>query len=178
MKRFAVVAFALFAISTLLLAQPKEFPVKGFTIAQEITLPVTADTLYDCVTGDITDWWDHHMSEKPREISIDARPAGSFYEVFDDAGNGAQHAVVIYADRGKRLRMEGPLGLSGRAVTSVISYDFEAAPGGTKFTVTCNISGQIDEDLAKKVDDVWHHFLYERLKPYIETGKYKSKFGH
>jgi hypothetical protein len=28
------------------------------------------------------------------------------------------------------------------------------------------------------VDAVWHHFLVERLKPYIESGAYKAKTLH
>jgi hypothetical protein len=37
------------------------------------------------------------------------------------------------------------------------------------------MSGEIDEATAKIVDAVWHHFLVERLKPYIESGEYKKK---
>ena len=83
--------------------------------------------------------------------------------------------VCIDAERGKRLRFRGPLGLSGQAVDVVTTYEFLPDPAGTKLRLTCNVSGQMEEGEDKIVDSVWHHFLFERLKPYIESGQYKKK---
>jgi len=44
--------------------------------------------------------------------------------------------------------------------------------------LTCSVSGQIADGEDKAVDLVWHHFLFERLKPYIESGAYKAKTQH
>ncbi len=53
---------------------------------------------------DTNDWWDHSFAENPEKLFIEARPGGGFYEIFDTQGNGARHATVIYAERGKMLR--------------------------------------------------------------------------
>ena len=73
--------------------------------------------VFDHLTGDISAWWDHSFSPNPYHLYIEARPGGGFYEIFDNAGDGAIHATVILAKRGEMFRMEGPLGLSGQALT-------------------------------------------------------------
>lgn len=155
-------------------AEVKSAEKGKFRIEQELVLPAAPNEIYDAVTGDISGWWDHSFSGHPKKLYIEARAGGGFYEVFDDAGNGALHATVIYADRGKRLRYTGPLGFGGRAIDMVTTYDFAAVEGGTKFHLTVTAAGDVDEQLAGIVDSVWHHFLNERLKPYIASGDYKT----
>lgn len=158
--------------------ETKELKIGAFQVQQELILPASPDALYDAMTGDISGWWDHSFSEHPKRLFIEPKPGGGFWEIFDDAGNGVLHATVIYANRGKRLRFTGPLGLSGQAVDLVTTWDFLPDPAGTKLRLTCNVAGQISDGQDKIVDAVWHHFLVERLKPYIESGTYKTKAQH
>jgi uncharacterized protein YndB with AHSA1/START domain len=155
-------------------AEVKSAEKGKFRVEQELILPATPNEIYDAVTGDISGWWDHSFSGHPKKLFIEARPGGGVYEIFDDAGNGALHATVIYADRGKRLRYTGPLGFSGRAIDLVTSYDLAAVEGGTKFHLTVTAAGDVDEALAAAVDGVWHHFLDERLRAYITSGDYET----
>lgn len=125
--------------------------------------------VYDHLTGDISEWWDHSFSNKPLKIYIEARPGGGFYEIFDEAGNGALHATVIYAERGKILRMEGPLGLSGQALTLVCTYSLSASgKDSTLLKLSVNGSGEYSVETPEIVRQVWEHFLWEQFKPYIE----------
>jgi hypothetical protein len=180
MKKITIVMLvflfiAAFPAAPHLRAETKELKSGAYQIQQEVILPVKPAIAFDVATGDISGWWDHSFSENPKKLYIEAKPGGCFCEIFDDAGNGAQHAVVIYADRGKLLRFTGPLGFSGMAVDSVTTYEFLPDPAGTKLRVTSNIIGQIDEATAQAVDSVWRHFLVERLKPYIDSGAYLKK---
>ena len=163
-------ALPLVALIPNLHSETKEIKTAAFQIQQEVVIAAKPEAVYDAATGDISGWWDHHMSEHPKKLYIEAKPGGCFCEIFDDAGSGAQHAVVIYADRGKLLRFTGPLGFSGMAIDSVTTYEFLPDSAGTKLRVTVNITGQIDEPTAQLVDGVWRHFIAERLKPYIESG--------
>jgi hypothetical protein len=36
-------------------------------------------------------------------------------------------------------------------------------------------SGHVEKGWPETVDSVWNHFLVERLKPYVESGKYREK---
>ena len=159
-------------------AETKELKTGAFQVQQELILSASPEAVYDAVTGDISGWWDHSFSEHPKRLFIEPKPGGGFWEIFDDAGNGVLHARVIYADRGKMLRFTGPLGLSGQAADVVTTYEFLPDPAGTKLRLTCNVAGQINDGQDKIVDSVWHHFLFERLKPYIESGAYQKKAQH
>jgi len=150
-------------------------PASVFSFSFEVTLPAPPDAIYDALTGDITGWWDHSFSEKPFRLFIEARPGGGFYEIFGPSEDGARHATVIYAERGKKLVFDGPLGLSGRAISMVTTY--ELAPSGktaTTLTVSVHGSGEMDDKVPGVVENVWKHFILERFKPYIESGAYKK----
>ena len=171
MKKLAFAAAIMYA--TMSFAQPTEFTPRGFSFTDSVMLPVSADSAFDVMTGDVSPWWDHHISEHPKALIIEAKPGGAFMEVFDDKGNGVQHAVITYADRGKRLRMEGPLGLAGRAIQHVATWDYEQRPGGCMLKLTDNMQGQIDDKTAAIVQQVWHHFLYDGVKAYLEKKSLK-----
>ena len=153
-------------------AEVKQLTPGGFTVEQDVILAATPSAVYDTVTGDISGWWDHSFSKTPKKLYIEPKPGGGFYESFNDSGDGALHATVIYAERGKKLTFTGPLGLSGKAVDIVTSYELSPDPAGTRLHLTVNATGQTSEDVAKIVDSVWHHFLIERLQPYIKSGAY------
>ncbi|HEY7617525.1 MAG TPA: SRPBCC domain-containing protein [Terriglobales bacterium] len=153
-------------------AEVKPLVVGGYSIELEVVLPAAPDAVYDAATGDISGWWDHSFSGHPKKLYIEAKPGGGFYEIFNDSGDGVLHATVNYAERGKRLRFTGPLGFSGNALDLVTTYDFKPEGTGTRLHVTCNAVGQLSEQQAKAVDQVWQHFIGERLKGYIESGSH------
>ncbi|MCB9357927.1 MAG: SRPBCC domain-containing protein [Calditrichaeota bacterium] len=145
----------------------------SFTVIETVTLPGEPDVLYDAMTGDISGWWDHSFSDQPHALKLEAWPGGRFIEEFDDQGNGALHATVILADRGKMIRYEGPMGLSGRALTNVVTYEFSAEGDSTTIKVTAQVIGQVNTELADIVNKVWYHFVHEAFAPYVLAGKHK-----
>jgi hypothetical protein len=158
----------------------EELPLGGFKVTHELVLPGSPETIYDAVSGDLSGWWDHTFSGKPSRLVLDPRPGGGFEEIFDASGDGARHATVIYADRGELLRFAGPLGLSGYAVNVVYTYAFTAAGANadsTRLTLTVHAAGQMVPNAAAAVDGVWHHFLFDRLKPYVESGEHLGDRG-
>jgi len=179
--QFSVTSPALLAL--LLLAscspeEPEERDLSGARLAaftDSITVPGSPEEIYDAATGDISPWWDHSLSPSPARLFIEARPGGGFIEQFNEAGDGALHATVILADRGKRLRFEGPLGLTGMAVTMVTSYEFRPeGPDSTVLTYRVRMSGDLPDNLPEVVRNTWHHFMAERFKPYIESGRHRG----
>jgi len=140
----------------------------AFTVVVETVVPLSPEAAFDAMTGDISGWWDHSMSDHPRALVLEPRPGGFFLEIFNENGDGALHATVIYAKRGERLRFTGPLGLSGHAIDLVVTYDYTAEDGGTRVKVTCNAAGQMMEGWAETVNGVWEHFILERFTPYAE----------
>jgi len=156
--------------ASLVHAGVKSLTVGGFEFTNTIVVPGTPQAVFDLFTGDVLPWWDHHFVEKPMKLFIEPKPGGGFYEIFDDAGNGVLHATVIYAERGKGLRMVGPLGLSGHPLDLVCSLDFAAIEDGrTRVNLTVRAAGEVQEGWGAVVEEVWKHFLVEQFKPYAEA---------
>lgn len=142
---------------------------RTFSFEMNFTYPGDPMFVFDHLTGDISDWWDHSFTENPEKLFIEAKPGGGFYEIFDQEGNGAKHATVIYADRGKMLRMEGPLGLSGQALTLVCTYTLSSSGNdSTLLKLNVNAAGEFTEETPAIVKQVWEHFLWEQFKPYLD----------
>jgi hypothetical protein len=144
----------------------------GFTVFHELDLPGIPTTIFDAMTGDISGWWDHSFSESPQAMYIEPKPGGGFYEVFDDSGNGALHATVTYVERGKLLRFVGQLGFSGAPLSMVHTVEFSPlGSDSTRVKLTVRAFGQIATGRPAAVDHAWLHFLFERFKPYVESGR-------
>ena len=170
-----IAIFLIIIILSPVSAQESQPKYDVFSFEQQLNLPGTTTQIYDAITGDISGWWDHTFTEKPYKLYIDAVPGGGFYEIFNAGGDGVKHATVIYSDRGKMLRFDGPLGLSGKAIQMVTTYEFlEAGADSTTLKLSVHGSGEIEEGLPATIESVWHHFLFERFKPYIESGEYKK----
>ncbi len=158
------------------IAANKELKNGAFAIEHTLVLPGSPEVIYDAITGDISGWWDHTFSGKPAKFYIEAKPGGGFWEIFDESGDGVKHGEVIFAQRGKLLRFNGPLGLSGHAVQMVCTYEFQASgQDSTRLNFTGNVAGEFDASWPAAIDGVWHHFLVARFKPYVEAGQYKPK---
>ena len=154
-------------------AEVKENKFGSFSFEQKVNLPGKPEIIYDAITGDISGWWDHSFSEKPYKFYIDAKPGGGFYEIYNQSGDGVKHATVIIADRGKMLRFDGPLGLSGMAIQVVTTYTFESiSDDSTSLKLSVHAAGEIKDGLPEIVEGVWHHFIFEQFKPYVEAGKH------
>ncbi len=104
---------------------------------------------------------------------IEPKPGGTFYEIFDDEGNGATHADVIYSHRGQLLILRGPLGLTGNATDFVYRIAFEEAEAGsTLVRVTARAAGQMDPQWGPIVESVWEHFLVEQYREWVVSGRW------
>jgi len=145
----------------------------GFEFTLETRVPVPPEEAFDAFTGDVSGWWDHHMSEHPVSLVIDPFPGGHFQETFDAAGNGVIHADVTYAHRGHKLVLRGPLGLHGYAVDGVWVLDFTADGDGTKVAFTGRVVGQVQEGWDTLVAQVWQHFLVEQYTPWVTAGHHR-----
>jgi len=114
----------------------------GFTVKIVESVPAPAARVYQALTERIGSWWDkdHTWSGNAANLSIDPRPGGCFCERLP--GGGVQHMIVIYADRGKLLRMSGGIGpLQDLAVTGVMSWVLTETAGKTTIEVTYKVGG-------------------------------------
>ncbi|HEU4929046.1 MAG TPA: SRPBCC domain-containing protein [Candidatus Krumholzibacteria bacterium] len=175
MRAIAILA-ALMLTAGASYAQVKKLPTDAFEINQSVRLPGTPEEIFGAITGDIGGWWDHSFSENPKKFYLEPKVGGCFCEIFDEKGNGVQHAVVTYVDRPKILRFQGPLGLAGNAIQMVCTYTFEpVGADSTQLTLKAQAAGHVEPGWPDVVAKVWTHFLVEQFKPYVEQGKHKAK---
>ena len=152
--------------------EARDLPIAGFAFDLDLSLPGSPEIIYDAFTGDISGWWDHTFSDAPRALYIEPKPGGAFMELFDESGDGVRHATVTAAKRGELLRLEGPLGLAGNALDMVHTIAFEAVGDSTRLALAVRGAGQIEEGWKGAVARVWWHFLVERFKPFVESGRH------
>ena len=63
-----------------------------------------------------------------------------------------------------------------KAVDLVCSFTFEpVGDDSTRMKLSVHAMGEFGNDLPRIVDNVWKHFLFEQLKPYLESGKHLQK---
>lgn len=150
-------------------------PVTAWAITHAVMLPGPPERAYDAATGDIAPWWDHTFRDDPKSLVIEPWAGGGFYEIWNDAGEGVRHAAVTRAERGRSLRLEGPLGLAGEGIVMVTTWTFTAKGDSTELACVTNLTGAVPPGVEKAVDGVWAHFLTGRLKPYVESGRDREK---
>jgi len=153
------------------------FQPQGYTASFSVDIEAPVDEVFGAATGDVTGWWDHSFWPDPAEMVIEPAFGGRFYERFETGSdNGVLHADVIFVNAPRSLRLHGPLGLSGRAVDLVSSWQLTPSGDGaaTRFDVELHMAGEIDEALAEAVQAVWWHFIAGRLKPYVEAGCHRE----
>lgn len=154
--------WAAVAVAAGLCAAPAEAEVvsatpQGFEVKASATVAATPAEAW-AMLGRIERWWNpsHTYSGKAENLSLRTRIGGCFCEKL--AGGGVEHMRVVYADRGKMLRLQGGLGpLQGEGAAGSLTWTLKAVPAGTEITQTYVVGGYIRmgaEKLAPLVDGV------------------------
>jgi len=122
----------------------------GFNLRHVVEVPGVQPTTVWAALSDIGKWWDpeHTYSGDARNLTLDPVPRGCFCEKLGLYA-GIEHAHVVYAQPPKILRMIGSLGpLQEFGVTGSMTWQIEAAGGGSRITMTYNVGGFADRPLA------------------------------
>ena len=146
----------------------------GFNLREIVEAPNVAPPVLWAAMTDISKWWDsdHTYSGDSRNLTLDPVVRGCFCEKLSLYA-GIEHGTVVYALPAKILRLHGALGpLQEFAVTGSLTFQIEAAAGGSKLTVTYSVGGFTDRpmaDWAPIVDEVLGSQV-QRLGRLVTTG--------
>ena len=138
-------------------------------IEQEVRIEAEPTRVFDALTTEIGAWWNHRFSEAPKGIYLEPKVGGRFYEEFNEKEEGALYATVTYLERGKKLRMAGPMGMSG-AVTGVVDFELEPKGKATLLKLSHRVIGEVSDETKKGYTAGWQELLNKRLKDFIERG--------
>lgn len=121
--------------------------------------------VFEALTGEIGSWWTHAF-KKGRAVRFEPKVGGRFYEDWGD-GAGALYATVTYLDPPSRLRLMGPMGLSG-AVACGMEFTLEEDGGKTRLTLVHDIMGTIPPGEVESYRSGWKELLGVTLRAYVE----------
>jgi uncharacterized protein YndB with AHSA1/START domain len=173
MKRFSFVLLATFA-ACLARAEVRDLQPTLFVIESTATSTATPADVYTALTNPAR-WWHprHTWSGEAKNLAMDARAGGCYCETLPGGGS-VQHSRVVWAEPGRKLKLEGAFGpLQDMAVDALLTFTLEPAGTGTKITLSFRASGQFTMEtvkLAPVVDQVLGQQL-ARLREFADTGK-------
>lgn len=169
-----LLACVLFAAASVAQAEIVSAAPTGFRLRQIVEAPGVPPPTVWAALSDIGKWWDpeHTYSGDARNLSLDPVPRGCFCEKLSLYA-GIEHAHVVYAQPAKMLRMSGALGpLQEFGVAGSLTWQIEAAGGGSRITLSYNVGGFADRplsDWAPVVDEVLATQV-KRLARFAATG--------
>lgn len=146
----------------------------GFHIRHVVDAPNVAPPVVWAALADIAKWWDpeHTYSGDARNLSLDPTVRGCFCEKLSLYA-GIEHATVVYAQPAKLLRMRGALGpLQEFGVLGSLTWEIEAAGGGSRITMKYNVGGFADRPLSEWAPIVDEVLVLQanRLGRFVTTG--------
>jgi uncharacterized protein YndB with AHSA1/START domain len=155
-------------------AELVESSPNSFLVKTVVTIAAPPATVYDTLVNHLGQWWHagHTFSGDSKNYTVDARPGGCWCERLPNGG-GVEHATVVYADPGKKLRFSGALGpMQEFALTGTLTWDFVEKGGATETTLTYIAFGYRQgglEKIAPFVDKTLTEQI-GRLKNFVEKG--------
>ena len=171
--------FALVLVSCMVAAGPVHAEIvnagpAGFNLRHVVDTPNVAPPVVWAALADIGKWWDpeHTYSGDARNLTLEPYVRGCFCEKLSLYA-GIEHASVVYAQPAKLLRLSGAFGpLQEFGVAGTMTWQIEAAGGGSRITMTYSAGGFTDRpmaDWAPLVDNVLGGQV-QRLMRYVTSG--------
>jgi uncharacterized protein YndB with AHSA1/START domain len=141
-------------------------------VREEIALVYDFDAaperVFTALTAEIGKWWTHRFKEGS-EVGFEPRIGGRFYEEWE-VGGAALYATVTYIDPPRKLRLEGPMGMSG-AVAASMEFELADSGKGTRLSLVHDILASMAKEEIQEYRMGWAQLLGTTLRGYLEGGK-------
>lgn len=117
----------------------------GFVTESSVEIAADAATVYALLIVPGRWWSDSHTySGNSANMTIDARAGGCFCEALPAQQGSVEHARVVQAMPGKRLRLSGALGpLQAEAAVGTLDLTITPAGKGVKVAMTYVVGGYL-----------------------------------
>jgi hypothetical protein len=157
-------------------AEVRTIETGGFGLDRNVTVAGTPVQVYDMITGDLRPWWDHTFSEHPKAFLHRALAGRRLHRARSTTramasstprccGPSAASACASRPARPHRQRGRVRLHLRPRGAGSRQHED----------PLHRELRGKVEKGWAEGVDQVWGHFLEERLRAYAGTPAARSR---
>lgn len=164
MRRLALAALSL-VVASPVQAEVVSSADNGFVIRQAAEVSASPEDAWKTLVAP-AGWWSgaHSFSGDAKNLSIDPRAGGCFCEILPgedgakEPRGGVEHLRVVFADRGKALRMVGALGpLQSEALQGTLTITLKPVEGGTQIVWSYVVAGFMRykaEQIVPAVDKV------------------------
>jgi DNA-binding transcriptional ArsR family regulator/uncharacterized protein YndB with AHSA1/START domain len=153
-----------------IMAKPTEPRVRHAGIEQVTEIAATPAVVFDALTTRIAHWWSHVTYETTTrpDLRIEPHAGGRFVE--RNGANERLYAIVTRFEPGKRLWMQGPMGLGG-CVFGTITFDLEAAgETATRLSLAHHMIGDVDDESIAMYRGGWKALIEDNLRQYVSRG--------
>jgi len=151
--------------------QVEEKPImETVQIEQEVMIAAEPERVFEAMTDGVNSWWAHGFQSPHSTVHLEPQAGGRFYEDFGTGRGSAYFATVTYCDRGKKLCLMGPMGMSG-PVVGTMTFDLEPDGSGTRVRLSHQIMGAVDEEIRHGYTSGWQELLGDHLRRFVEEGK-------
>lgn len=139
-------------------------------VEQEVEIEAPPERVWGALTEELEAWWGSpYLQGAATTLVLEPWPGGMFREDWAE-GQGAVWGVVSTVERGRRLEIQGSMGMTG-AVVGVSRFRLDPIEGGsTRLRLSHEAFGHIDAETERNYGLGWRDLLGVRLKAYVEDG--------
>ncbi len=147
-------------------------PTAMGSIAIEVTIDATPESVWTALTKDIGQWWPSDFyaggTEGSRSFLLEAFPGGRMYESWSDT-EGLLWGTVQTVAIGRKLEISGlAFPQWGGPSLWLGSWDLEGKGGVTKVRFTESTIGRVDEAGLAEKEKGWRYLYGDVLKKHCE----------
>ncbi len=137
-------------------------------IEQEVVIAAEPGRVFAALL-DPDGWWRLRYAAIPQGVVLEPRIGGRFYQGDADDGPGVLWATVTHIDLGKKLTVNGTMGMP-HAVAGIVNFDLEPQGDGTLLKLQHYAIGPISEETRASYHAGWQMLLGDALKAFVERG--------
>lgn len=135
-------------------------------------ISATLEQVFAALTTGTNLWWGAPYWEKQEayDLILEARVGGRLYECWGRKGDDSQGALlgkVVAIKKPGLLKLQGPFGMSDRAVHGVVSFELQKEGDGVLLSFSHRVVGEVDRELERRYLEGWSKLL-ENLKALLE----------
>jgi uncharacterized protein YndB with AHSA1/START domain/DNA-binding transcriptional ArsR family regulator len=145
----------------------EEWTMETLHIEQELVIHAEPQQVFEALTTDVDAWWMQGFEVPHSTFHLEPVAGGRFYEDFGPGRGSALYATVTYLEPSKKLRLMGPMGLSG-PVMGTVAFDLVAEENGTRLKLSHRVLGAVKEGDRETYTRGWQVLLEEHLKRFVE----------
>ena len=153
-----------------IMPEDAEIAVRHASIEQVTHIVGPPSAVFDALTSRVANWWSHVTYESPArpDLMIEPHVGGRFMERSGESER--LYAIITRYEPGKRLWMQGPMGLAG-CIFGTITFELEPrGENATELRLSHRMIGEVDDESAAMYRGGWKALLDEHLKQYVENG--------